>query len=100
MEFSVLRQVELEARTTDPGTPLRAPTSEAGLAPACKDTCFGELRLQMWERKSDGSKGKVRSMSKGDFILNRSRKQFFYKNFFLVSIFLNSCSFIHKEFIW
>lgn len=51
--------VELEARTTDPGTPLRAPTSEAGLAPACKDTCFGELRLQMWERKSDGSKGKV-----------------------------------------
>ncbi|KAM7275212.1 hypothetical protein ACFE04_017078 [Oxalis oulophora] len=51
--------VELEAKTNDPGTPLRAPTSEAGFAPACRDTCFGELRLQMWERRSDGSKGKV-----------------------------------------
>lgn len=52
-------QVELEATTEDSGTTLRAPTSEAGLAPACKDTCFGLLRLQMWERKYDGSKGKV-----------------------------------------
>ncbi|XP_048331844.2 tocopherol cyclase, chloroplastic-like isoform X2 [Ziziphus jujuba] len=51
--------VELEATTEDSGTTLRAPTSEAGLAPACKDTCFGLLRLQMWERKYDGSKGKI-----------------------------------------
>ncbi|GLT85428.1 hypothetical protein SLE2022_036180 [Rubroshorea leprosula] len=51
--------VELEATTEHPGTTLRAPTSEAGFAPACKDTCFSELRLQMWERRSDGSKGKV-----------------------------------------
>lgn len=52
-------QVELVATTTEPGTTLRAPTVEAGLAPACKDTCTAELRLQLWERRSDGSKGKV-----------------------------------------
>ncbi|KAF3446424.1 hypothetical protein FNV43_RR11603 [Rhamnella rubrinervis] len=51
--------VELEATTKELGSTLRAPTSEAGLAPACKDTCFGELRLQLWERKYDGSKGKI-----------------------------------------
>lgn len=53
--------MELEARTEDPGTPLRAPTPDNGLAVACKDTCFGELKLQLWERRSDGSKGKVLS---------------------------------------
>lgn len=52
-------KVELEARTEHPGTTLRAPTLENGLAPACKDSCFGDLRLQIWERRSDGSKGKV-----------------------------------------
>lgn len=52
-------KVELEARTEDSGTTLRAPSLEAGLAPACKDTCFGDLKLQIWERRSDGSKGKV-----------------------------------------
>lgn len=52
-------QVELEATTNDPGTTLRAPTIEAGLAPACKDTCFGNLRLQIWEKKYGGTKGKV-----------------------------------------
>ncbi|KAK4364902.1 hypothetical protein RND71_016260 [Anisodus tanguticus] len=51
--------VELDATTEDPGTTLRAPTEEMGLAPACRDTCFGDLRLQLWERKSNGSKGKV-----------------------------------------
>ncbi|XP_044464354.1 tocopherol cyclase, chloroplastic isoform X3 [Mangifera indica] len=51
--------VELTATTKDPGTTLRAPTREAGLAPACKDTCFGELRLQLWERRYGGSKGKM-----------------------------------------
>ncbi|KAK6912736.1 Tocopherol cyclase [Dillenia turbinata] len=50
---------ELEATTNDPGTTLLAPTSEAGLAPLCRDTCFGELRLQLWERRSNGSKGKI-----------------------------------------
>lgn len=52
-------QVEIEATAEDPGTTLRAPTAEAGFAPACKDTCFGNLKLQMWERRYDGSKGKV-----------------------------------------
>ncbi|XP_068648467.1 probable tocopherol cyclase, chloroplastic isoform X3 [Aristolochia californica] len=52
-------RVELEATTKEPGTPLRAPTMEAGLATACKDTCYGDLRLQMWEKRSDGSKGQV-----------------------------------------
>lgn len=56
-------QVELEATTEDPGTTLRAPTAEAGLSQACKDTCFGMLKLQMWERRYDGSKGKVFSYS-------------------------------------
>ncbi|KAK1549745.1 hypothetical protein Q3G72_006982 [Acer saccharum] len=51
--------VELTATTKDPGTTLRAPTSEAGLASACKDTCYGELRLQIWERGYDGTKGKL-----------------------------------------
>ncbi|KAG8375575.1 hypothetical protein BUALT_Bualt10G0114800 [Buddleja alternifolia] len=51
--------IELEATTKDSGTTLRAPTSEAGLAPACKDTCFGDLRLRLWERRFDGTEGKV-----------------------------------------
>ncbi|KAJ9168310.1 hypothetical protein P3X46_019853 [Hevea brasiliensis] len=51
--------VELEATTKDPGTTLRAPTIEAGLAPACKDTCYGVLKLKLWERRYDGSKGKI-----------------------------------------
>ncbi|XP_071694632.1 tocopherol cyclase, chloroplastic-like [Rutidosis leptorrhynchoides] len=52
-------KVELEASTKDPGTTLRAPTTEAGFAPACKDTCFGDLTLKLWEKGSDGSKGKL-----------------------------------------
>ncbi|KAL7159342.1 hypothetical protein ABFS83_01G020900 [Erythranthe nasuta] len=51
--------VELEAKTKDPGTTLRAPTSEAGLAPACKDTCFADLRLRIWEKQNNGTQGKV-----------------------------------------
>ncbi|KAH6835831.1 tocopherol cyclase [Perilla frutescens var. hirtella] len=51
--------VEVEVTTKDPGTPLRAPTSEAGFSPACKDTCFGDLRLRLWERRYDGTEGKV-----------------------------------------
>ncbi|CAN6272267.1 unnamed protein product [Urochloa humidicola] len=51
--------VEIEATTTEPGTALRAPTMEAGLVPACKDTCYGDLKLQLWEKKYDGGKGKM-----------------------------------------
>ncbi|XP_051151573.1 tocopherol cyclase, chloroplastic [Andrographis paniculata] len=52
-------KVELEATTRDPGTTLRAPTSEAGFTQACKDTCFSELRLQLWEKNYNGTAGKV-----------------------------------------
>ncbi|XAR70867.1 tocopherol cyclase [Bertholletia excelsa] len=52
-------KVELVATTEEAGTTLRAPTLEAGLAPACKDTCFGDLRLQLWERRYNGSKEKA-----------------------------------------
>ena len=55
----ILLQVEIEGTTTEPGTTLRAPTMEAGLVPACKDTCYGDLKLQLWEKKDDGGKGKV-----------------------------------------
>ncbi|AQK69861.1 putative tocopherol cyclase, chloroplastic [Zea mays] len=51
--------VEIEATTAESGTALRAPTIEAGLVPACKDTCYGDLRLQLWEKKYDGSKGEM-----------------------------------------
>lgn len=54
-----IQTVELEATTKDPGTTLRAPTSEAGLAPACKDTCFAHLRLRLREKRYDGTEGKV-----------------------------------------
>lgn len=60
MLVSCYEQVEVEATAEDPGTTLRAPTSEAGLTPACKDTCFAKTKLQIWERKFDGSKGKVK----------------------------------------
>ncbi|KAK7858113.1 tocopherol cyclase [Quercus suber] len=57
--FLFMGQVEVKATTKDLGTTLRAPTTESGLSPACKDTCFGELRLQLWERRYDGNKGKI-----------------------------------------
>ncbi|MBA0604156.1 hypothetical protein Godav_016835 [Gossypium davidsonii] len=55
----VYEQVELEATTTDSGTTLRAPTVEAGLTPACLDTCLGDLTLKIWEKNVGGSKGKL-----------------------------------------
>ncbi|CAK7353276.1 unnamed protein product [Dovyalis caffra] len=51
--------VELEARAKELGTPILVPTVEAGLAPACMDTCSGVLKLQMWERRQDGTRGKA-----------------------------------------
>ncbi|KAJ8773634.1 hypothetical protein K2173_005880 [Erythroxylum novogranatense] len=49
--------IELEATTKYEGTTLRAPTEEAGLAPACKDDCSASLKLKLWERRYDGMKG-------------------------------------------
>jgi tocopherol cyclase len=44
--------VELLGTTTNPGTPLRAPT-EQGLAFCCRDTMNGNLTLTLRERSSD-----------------------------------------------
>ena len=53
------------------GTPLRAPTADQGLAPFCKDSFAGDVRLRLWHRtsgkraalildlKSDGKSGAV-----------------------------------------
>ncbi|KAH7288283.1 hypothetical protein KP509_31G020300 [Ceratopteris richardii] len=56
---TTLYEVELVATTKEAGTVLRAPTDEAGLAPYCKDTFYGELTLEIWERTSDGARGKT-----------------------------------------
>ncbi|CAO2825954.1 unnamed protein product [Amaranthus hypochondriacus] len=52
-------KVELEGRTEDKGVMLKAPTPDTGLIDICRDTCSGQLKLHLWERTSDGSKGKV-----------------------------------------
>lgn len=41
-------EVEATALPTD-GTPLRAPTLNDGLAPFCKDTFHGKVRLRVWD---------------------------------------------------
>lgn len=51
-------EVELEGTTKDSGTALLCPT-ESGLAPLCRDTFFGDLKLEIWERTSSGGRGKV-----------------------------------------
>ena len=48
-----------EPEPAAPKVGSRLAALEAGLGPACKYTCYGELKLQMWEKKYDGSKGKV-----------------------------------------
>ncbi|KAG6545849.1 hypothetical protein Mapa_012810 [Marchantia paleacea] len=48
-------KVKLEATSDVPGVTLRAPTAESGLAPLCKDTFYGKLRLQLWERSIRGA---------------------------------------------
>lgn len=56
---TALFEVVLEATTKELGTVLRAPTGEGGLAPFCKDTFSGNLKLEIWERTSSGERGKV-----------------------------------------
>ncbi|KAL2631964.1 hypothetical protein R1flu_016650 [Riccia fluitans] len=48
-------KVKLEATSDVPGVTLRAPTADQGLAPLCKDTFYGKLRLQLWERSVSGA---------------------------------------------
>lgn len=54
-----LYEVELVATTKSNGTVLRAPTNESGLVPFCKDTCFGDLKLKIWEHTKGHQRGKV-----------------------------------------
>ncbi|MCO5601500.1 hypothetical protein L7F22_055621 [Adiantum nelumboides] len=51
-------EVELEGTTKDSGTALLCPT-ESGLAPLCRDTFFGDLKLVIRERTKTSSRGKV-----------------------------------------
>lgn len=51
-------EVSLEATADVPGCTLRAPTSDAGLAPFCNDTFAGKLKLKLWEKDS-GVRGKL-----------------------------------------
>jgi len=39
----------VEAECTAPGTPLRAPTADLGLAPFCRDSFAGKVRIRIWE---------------------------------------------------
>lgn len=54
-----LYEVELEVMTQSTGTVLRAPTNEAGFVPFCKDTCCGNLKLQIWNLTRDRQRDKV-----------------------------------------
>jgi tocopherol cyclase len=38
----------VEAACDSPGTPLRAPTADAGLAPFCRDSFAGTVRVRVW----------------------------------------------------
>ncbi|MCO5581241.1 hypothetical protein L7F22_035119, partial [Adiantum nelumboides] len=51
-------EVELEGTTKDSGTALLCPT-ESGLAPLCRHTFFGDLKLVISERSKSSSRGKV-----------------------------------------
>ena len=39
----------VEAECDSPGTPLRAPTADAGLAPFCRDSFAGTVHVRLWE---------------------------------------------------
>ena len=47
---------EVEARCTEPGTRLRAPTADMGLAPLCTDSFFGEITVRFWRKNSSGQR--------------------------------------------
>ncbi|GAB4820510.1 hypothetical protein N2152v2_007556 [Parachlorella kessleri] len=44
----------VEATCESSGTPLRAPTATTGLAPFCRDSFAGQVRMRVWERNSQG----------------------------------------------
>lgn len=42
-------EAEVEATCRAEGTPLRAPTAEQGLAPFCRDSFAGSVRIRLWK---------------------------------------------------
>lgn len=57
----------VEADCESPGTPLRAPTADQGLAPFCRDSFAGRVRIRVWEagRRSAGGAPLVDCTSAG-----------------------------------
>lgn len=47
----------VEAVCEAPGTPLRAPTADQGLAPFCRDSFAGEVRIRVWPAGAGGAAG-------------------------------------------
>lgn len=45
----------VEADCDAPGTPLRAPTADQGLAPFCRDSFAGNVRIRVWEAGARGT---------------------------------------------
>ena len=45
-------EAEVEATCDAPGTPLRAPTADQGLAPFCRDSFAGVVRIRVWAGES------------------------------------------------
>ncbi|KAH7373278.1 hypothetical protein KP509_17G047900 [Ceratopteris richardii] len=54
---NALYEVEVIGTTDDSGTPILCPT-ENGMAPRCRDTFYGDLKLELWERTSTGARGR------------------------------------------
>ncbi len=47
---------EVEASCKEPGTRLRAPTLNMGLAPLCTDSFFGNVTVRYWRKGPDGQR--------------------------------------------
>ena len=47
---------EVEATCKEPGTRLRAPTVNMGLAPLCTDSFFGNVTVRYWRKGPDGQR--------------------------------------------
>lgn len=49
-------EAEIEATCDVPGTRLRAPTPDMGLAPFCTDSFSGQLSIRVWRLDSSGAR--------------------------------------------
>jgi tocopherol cyclase len=55
--------VEVEARCSADGTPLRAPTADRGLAVLCRDSFAGSLTVRLYEKHAGGSRTLVTELT-------------------------------------